>query len=75
MRVQMGRPALDGVKGGEVDPARGAFVERYLRQGLEAGVELKSFSGATGATETSIACPGGAWYDPPPIPATRPLAS
>lgn len=49
MRVQMGRPALDGVKGGEVDPARGAFVERYLRQGLEAGVELKSFSGASGA--------------------------
>lgn len=48
MRVQMGRPALDGVKGGEVDPARGAFVERYLRQWLEAGVELKSFSGASG---------------------------
>lgn len=42
------RPALDGVKGGAVDPARGAFVERYLRQGLDAGVELKSVSGATG---------------------------
>jgi HK97 family phage major capsid protein len=43
------RPALDGVKGGAVDPARAQFVERYLRQGLEAGVELKSFSGASGA--------------------------
>ncbi|BAV66226.1 phage major capsid protein [Sphingobium cloacae] len=43
------RPALDGVKGGAVDPARAAFVDRYLRQGLEAGVELKSFSGASGA--------------------------
>jgi HK97 family phage major capsid protein len=43
------RPALDGVKGGAVDPARALFVERYLRQGLEAGVELKSFSGASGA--------------------------
>ena len=43
------RPALDGVKGGDVDPARAAFVDRYLRQGHEAGVELKSFSGASGA--------------------------
>jgi HK97 family phage major capsid protein len=43
------RPALDGVKGGEADPVRAAFVDRYLRQGLEAGVELKSFSGASGA--------------------------
>jgi len=43
------RPALDGVKGGAVDPQRGAFVERYVRQGLEAGVELKSFSGTSGA--------------------------
>ncbi|MEC3949788.1 phage major capsid protein [Sphingobium sp. HWE2-09] len=42
------RPALDGVKGGAVDPARAAFVDRYLRQGHEAGVELKSFSGASG---------------------------
>ncbi|MBH1998599.1 MAG: phage major capsid protein [Sphingomonadaceae bacterium] len=49
MRVQMQRPALDGVKGGAVDPARGAFVDRFLRQGLEAGVELKSLSGASGA--------------------------
>ena len=43
------RPALDGVKGGMEDPARAAFVERYLRHGQEAGVELKSFSGASGA--------------------------
>lgn len=43
------RPALDGVKGGAVDPARVAFVDRYLRQGLEAGVELKSFAGSSGA--------------------------
>ncbi len=46
------RPALDGVKGmGEAaDPAREAFVERYVRRGQEAGVELKSMSGATGAS-------------------------
>ncbi|WP_294137596.1 phage major capsid protein [Sphingobium sp.] len=50
MRVAMQRPALDGVKGGAVDPARANFVDRYLRQGQEAGVELKSFSGASGAT-------------------------
>lgn len=54
MRVAMQRPALDGVKGGAPgnfgDPARAAFVDRYLRQGQEAGVELKSFSGASGAT-------------------------
>ncbi len=43
------RPALDGVKGADADPARVAFVDRYLRKGQEAGVELKSFSGATGA--------------------------
>jgi len=44
------RPQLDGAKGSEVDPARAAFIERYLRRGVEAGVELKSFSGATGAS-------------------------
>lgn len=43
------RPALDGVKGASDNPQRTAFVERYLRKGLEAGVELKSFSGASGA--------------------------
>lgn len=46
--VEAARPALDGVKGGAVDPARAAFVDRYLRRGLETGVELKSFSGASG---------------------------
>jgi HK97 family phage major capsid protein len=44
------RPVLDGVKGSVEDPARAAFVDRYLRQGLDAGVELKSLSGASGAT-------------------------
>ncbi len=46
------RPALsvDGVKSAaQDDPARAAFTERYLRRGLETGVELKSFTGATGA--------------------------
>lgn len=43
-----GRPPLDGAKGSAVDPARTAFTERYLRRGVEAGVELKSFSGASG---------------------------
>lgn len=42
------RPVLDGVKGAADNPQRTAFVERYLRRGLEAGVELKSFSGASG---------------------------
>jgi len=36
------RPALSGAKA-EASP----FVERYLRKGLEAGVELKALSGAT----------------------------
>jgi len=43
------RPALDGVKGVEMDPARAAFVDKYIRRGQEAGLELKSVSGATGA--------------------------
>ncbi|MEA3042321.1 MAG: hypothetical protein QOJ53_1942 [Sphingomonadales bacterium] len=38
------RPALSGAKS-ESSP----FVERYLRKGLEAGVELKAMSGATDA--------------------------
>src|SRR5688500_13669972 len=48
-RAAVERPALDGVKGAQEDPAKQAFVERYLRRGQEAGVELKSFSGASGA--------------------------
>ena len=40
--VAHARPALSGAKG-EGSP----FVERYLRKGLEAGVELKAASGAS----------------------------
>jgi HK97 family phage major capsid protein len=50
MRTQaerIGRPPLDGAKGSDIDPARAVFTEKYLRRGIEAGVELKSFSGAT----------------------------
>lgn len=47
------RPLLSGApetKGAlHDDPARAAFVDRYLRRGLETGVELKSFTGVTGA--------------------------
>lgn len=49
-RAAVERPALDGVKGAEADPARTAFVDKYLRRGQEAGLELKSLSGATGAS-------------------------
>lgn len=41
------RVALDGVK--SVHPAHTAFIERYLRRGIDAGVELKSVTGVTGA--------------------------
>lgn len=44
--VVMGRVQL---KSADHDPARSAFVERYLRRGIDAGVELKSITGATGA--------------------------
>ena len=50
LKMQMeraGRPPLDGAKGMGVDPARAAFTDNYLRRGVEAGVELKSFSGAS----------------------------
>ncbi|MEZ5655571.1 MAG: phage major capsid protein [Sphingobium sp.] len=47
-RRAVDRPALDGVKGAERDPARVAFVDKYLRRGQEAGLELKSLSGASG---------------------------
>jgi HK97 family phage major capsid protein len=40
------RPALSGAKSGA---SASPFVERYLRKGLEAGVELKALSGATDA--------------------------
>ena len=45
--VQAGRPALTGAQPAETGAK--AFVERYLRKGIEAGVELKSFSGAAPA--------------------------
>lgn len=44
--VQAARLPLDGMK---QQSGGGAFVQRYLRQGMDAGVELKSVSGATGA--------------------------
>ncbi|MBA4753079.1 MAG: phage major capsid protein [Sphingopyxis sp.] len=44
--VAASRLPLDGAKA--ADPARDAFVERYLRRGIDAGVEMKSLSGATG---------------------------
>lgn len=40
--VEGARPALSGTKA-----AASPFVERYLRKGLEAGVELKALSGAS----------------------------
>ena len=50
-RGDVERPVLDGVKGmAAAEPARAAFVDRYLRRGQEAGLELKSLSGATGAS-------------------------
>lgn len=45
--VRAARLPLDGVKSA-FDPGRAAFVERYLRRGIDAGVELKSLSSATG---------------------------
>jgi len=42
------QPALEGVKG-EAAGATSPFVERYLRKGLEAGVELKAFAGTSDA--------------------------
>jgi len=44
--VASARLPLDGAKA--ADPARDAFVERYLRRGIDAGVEMKSLSGASG---------------------------
>jgi HK97 family phage major capsid protein len=42
------RPALDGAKAMPSSAASQDFVARYLRRGEQAGVELKSFSGASG---------------------------
>jgi HK97 family phage major capsid protein len=46
-RVAADRVPLDGIK--TADPQVQAFVDRYLRRGLDAGLELKSVTGATGA--------------------------
>jgi HK97 family phage major capsid protein len=45
--VAASRLPLDGAKAA-ADPARDAFVERYIRRGIDAGVEMKSLSGASG---------------------------
>ncbi len=42
------RLPLDGAKAAPAGPARRAFVERYLRRGQDAGVELKSLTGTSG---------------------------
>lgn len=42
------RPALDGAKGLAPSQASHDFVTKYLRRGDHTGVELKSFSGASG---------------------------
>ncbi len=48
LQAKGARLPLDGVKAaGNV--ARDAFVNRYLRHGIDAGVELKSVTGTTGA--------------------------
>ena len=42
------RPALDGVKGnGNSSGATSAFVERYLRKGIESGLEQKAIGSST----------------------------
>jgi HK97 family phage major capsid protein len=45
--IAAARPPLDGAKA-ERDAASIAFAERYLRRGLDTGVEMKSLAGATG---------------------------
>ena len=46
--VAAARPALSGAKG-EASPERKAFVDAYLRKGVEGGIELKSFAGTSDA--------------------------
>ncbi|MCU0729273.1 MAG: phage major capsid protein [Sphingopyxis sp.] len=50
------RMPLDGVKAADDGGARSAFVERYLRRGIDAGVELKSVTGAV-ASDGGFAVP------------------
>ena len=47
--LRAGRAPLDGIKAAGGGSGRSAFVERYLRRGLDAGVEMKSVTGTTGA--------------------------
>ncbi len=54
-RAGIGLP-LDGAKGSDIDSARAAFTDKYLRRGIEAGVELKSFSGATAGRRAVMRC-------------------
>src|SRR3546814_10522591 len=51
--VAASRLPLDGAKAA-ADPARDAFVERYLRRGIDAGVEMKSLSGARDRKSTRL---------------------
>lgn len=46
--VAAARPALAGAKG-DASPERKAFVDAYLRKGVEGGIELKSFAGTSDA--------------------------
>jgi HK97 family phage major capsid protein len=46
--VAAARPALSGAKGDQ-SPERKAFVDAYLRKGVEGGIELKSFQGTSDA--------------------------
>ena len=45
--VAGGRPVLGEAKADDARPEVKAFVDRYLRKGLEQGVELKAFQGTT----------------------------
>ena len=53
--VPLTRPALAGTKA-DTDPVRTGFVDRYLRKGLEAPLEVKQLSAGT-ATEGGVAVP------------------
>ena len=42
------RLPLDGAKSANTSSTRSPFIERYIRRGIDNGVEMKSLSGATG---------------------------
>lgn len=54
--VAGGRPMLGEMKADEARPETKAFVERYLRKGIEQGMELKAFA-ATSASDGGYAVP------------------